>query len=114
MAAPSLEAARYRACASRRACIRAAHGCSRRPDSSFWKAFTSAGHVAELGDIIAREAYTGRRFDLFSFQQNTQFLVTNLCALLKRDSIHAGEHQSRYNERDARRFLPCCRNGEVE
>src|SRR2546425_1602495 len=28
--------------------------------------------------------------------------------------MHAGEHQSRYNQRDARRFLPRCRNGEVE
>ena len=70
--------------------------------------------MAELGDVIAREAYTSRRFDLFPFQQNPQLLVANLCALLKRDSIHTGEHQSRYNERDARSFLPRCCNGEVE
>ena len=70
--------------------------------------------MAKLSYVVAGKADAKRSFDLFPFQQNSQFFITNFRAFLERDPVGAPEHQRWYDEGN-----PCCiltrgRDGKIE
>ena len=105
MAAPHLEAARFSA-------LRFAR--SSPVSLRFREPLPSARDVTELGNVITRKADANRRLDLFPLQQNAEFLVTNFRALLERNFVSASEHESRYDQRNACRFLTGPRDRKIK
>jgi SagB-type dehydrogenase family enzyme len=67
-----------------------------------------------LSDVVTGKPDAQVRFELFPLQQNAELFITNLGALLKRDFIGPREHWSGYNERHARRLMPCGGDRKIE
>ena len=70
--------------------------------------------MTELGNVIARKADADRRLDLFPLQQDAEFLVANFRALLERDFVSASEHEGRYDQGNACRFLTGRRDRKIK
>lgn len=70
--------------------------------------------MPELGDVVSRETNAQWSLNVFRREENAEFLVTDLGALLIRDSVGPAEHQCRYDKRHSLRLPPRFGDGKIE